>query len=77
MICSTDTSELVMPIHLLTTQSLQTQCQAVKKAESTTPHLFSSNQDIVAWFQEAKCGLKYEIFSFALSDFLLFKPRLA
>jgi hypothetical protein len=24
-----------------------------------TPHLLSLNQDIVAWSQEGKCGLKY------------------
>jgi hypothetical protein len=32
-----------------------------KKAEPKTPHFPSSNQDIVAWSQEEKCGLKYVI----------------
>jgi hypothetical protein len=32
-----------------------------KKAEPKTPHFLSSNQDIVAWSQEEKCGLKYVI----------------
>jgi hypothetical protein len=41
-------SELVMPINLLITQLLQTQCQATKKAESMTPHFLNLNQDIVA-----------------------------
>ena len=35
-----------------------------KKAEPRTPHLPSLNQDIVAWSQEEKCGLKYVICSF-------------
>jgi hypothetical protein len=30
-----------------------------KKAEPGTPHLFSLNQDIVAWSQKAKWRLKY------------------
>ena len=30
-----------------------------KKAEPRTPHFLSSNQDIVAWSQEEKWGLKY------------------
>jgi len=50
-----------MPINLLTTQLLQTQCQATKKAEPTTPHLLSFNQDIVVWSLEGKCRLKYVI----------------
>jgi len=28
-----------------------------------TPHFLSLNQDIVAWSQEEKCGLKYAIHS--------------
>ena len=32
-----------------------------KNAESKTPHFRSLNQDIVAWSQEGKCGLKYVI----------------
>jgi hypothetical protein len=32
-----------------------------KKAEPKTPHFLSLNQDIVAWSQEKKCGLKYDI----------------
>ena len=32
-----------------------------KKAEPRTPHLLSLNQDIVAWSQDEKCGLKYDI----------------
>jgi hypothetical protein len=32
-----------------------------RKAEPVTPHFLSSNQDIVAWFQEEKCGLKYDV----------------
>jgi len=50
-----------MPINLLTTQLLQTQCQATKKAESMTPDLLSLNQDIVGWSLEVKCRLKYVI----------------
>jgi hypothetical protein len=34
-----------------------------KKAEPRTPHFFSLNQNIVAWSQEAKCRLKYEMLS--------------
>jgi hypothetical protein len=34
-----------------------------KKAETRTPHFLSLNQDIVAWSQEEKCGLKYEIYT--------------
>jgi len=34
-----------------------------KKAESKTPHLLNLNQDIVAWSQEEKCGLKYVMFT--------------
>jgi len=30
-----------------------------KKAEPKTPYFFTLNQDIVAWSQEEKCGLKY------------------
>ena len=52
-----------MPINLLTTRLLQTQCQATKKAESMPPHLLSLNQDIVAWSQKEKCGLKYDMLS--------------
>jgi len=32
-----------------------------KKAEPKAPHFFSLNQDIVAWSQEEKWGLKYVI----------------
>ena len=35
-----------------------------KKAEPKTPHILSLNQDIVAWSQVEKCGLKYVMFSF-------------
>ena len=35
-----------------------------KKAESGTPHFSSLNQDIVAWSQDEKCGLKYVIHKF-------------
>jgi len=34
-----------------------------KKAEPRTPHFLSLNQDIVAWSQEEKCGLKYVMLS--------------
>jgi hypothetical protein len=30
-----------------------------KKAEPVTLHFLDLNQDIVAWSQEEKCGLKY------------------
>ena len=30
-----------------------------KKVEPKTPHFLSLNQDIVAWSQKVKCGLKY------------------
>ncbi len=52
-----------MPINLLTTQLLQTQCQGTKKAESMTPHFLSLNQDIVGWSLEVKCASKYEMLS--------------
>ena len=32
-----------------------------KKAKPVPPHFFSLNQDIVAWSQGEKCGLKYVI----------------
>jgi hypothetical protein len=35
-----------------------------KKAEPRTPHFLSLSQDIVAWPQEEKCGLKYVMQSF-------------
>jgi hypothetical protein len=38
-----------------------TKCREHKKAEPVTPHLLSLNQDIVAWSQGGKCGLKYVI----------------
>jgi len=38
-----------------------------KKTEPRTPHFFSLNQDIVAWSQEVKCGLKYVIHTSASS----------
>ena len=34
-----------------------------KNAEPVTPHFLSLNQDIVAWPEEEKCGLKYVIYS--------------
>jgi hypothetical protein len=34
-----------------------------KKAEPRIPHFLSLNQDIVAWSQEEKCGLKYVMFT--------------
>jgi len=34
-----------------------------KKAGPRTPHLFSLNQDIVAWSLEAKWRLKYVIYT--------------
>ncbi len=34
-----------------------------KKAEPRTPHFLSLNQDIVAWSQEEKCGLKYDMWT--------------
>ena len=34
-----------------------------KEAEQRTPHFLSLNQDIVAWSQDEKCGLKYVMFS--------------
>jgi hypothetical protein len=34
-----------------------------KKAEQKTPHFLGINQDIVAWSQEGKCGLKYVIYT--------------
>jgi hypothetical protein len=39
-----------------------------KKAEPKTPHCLSLNQDIVAWFQKEKCGLKYVIHTLAFSE---------
>ena len=54
-----------MPINLLTTQMLQTQCQATKKVESMTPHLLSLNQDIVDLSLEVKCRLKYVMQTFS------------
>jgi hypothetical protein len=32
-----------------------------KNAEAKTPHFLSLNQDIVAWSQDEKCGLKYDM----------------
>jgi len=32
-----------------------------KKVKPVPPHFFSLNQDIVAWSQGEKCGLKYVI----------------
>lgn len=46
-----------MPINLLTTQLLQTQCQGTKKAESMTPLFLSLNQDTVGWSLEVKCAV--------------------
>jgi len=40
-------------------QEPQHQMLRRKKAEPKTPHFLSLNQDIVAWSQEEKCGLKY------------------
>ena len=37
---------------------------SIKNAEPKTPHFLSLNQDIVAWSQEEKCGLKYEMLNF-------------
>jgi hypothetical protein len=34
-----------------------------KKTEPRTPYLLNLNQDIVAWSQKRKCGLKYVIYS--------------
>jgi hypothetical protein len=34
-----------------------------KEAESKTPHFLSLNQDIVAWSQNEKCRLKYDMLS--------------
>ncbi|MGB6279370.1 MAG: hypothetical protein WBG91_04090, partial [Syntrophobacteria bacterium] len=34
-----------------------------KNAKPRTPHLLSLNQDIVAWSQGEKCGLKYVIYT--------------
>jgi len=50
---------------LIHTIAPETSAQDVekKKAEPKTPHFLSLNQDIVAWSQEEKCRLKYEIFS--------------
>ena len=47
-------------IHTFPTRNL-TQDIEKKKAEPKTPHFLSLNQDIVAWSQEEKCGLKYVI----------------
>lgn len=52
-----------MPINLLTTQLLQTQCQGTKKTESMTPRFLNLNQDIVGWSPEVKCALKYVMFT--------------
>jgi hypothetical protein len=40
-----------------------TQAQNIESIRSgaEAPHLLSLNQDIVAWSQEEKCGLKYVI----------------
>ena len=49
-------------IHTLPTRNLTPDVEK-KIAEQRTPHLLSLNQDIVAWSQEEKCGLKYDIYS--------------
>jgi hypothetical protein len=36
----------------------------LKKAEPKTPHFLSLKQDIVAWSQKEKCGLKYVIHTY-------------
>jgi hypothetical protein len=48
---------------LIYTIAPETSAQDVekKKAELKTPHFLSLNQDIVAWSQAQKCGLKYVI----------------
>ena len=46
---------------LIHTIACETSAQDVekKKVEPKTPHFFSLNQNIVASFQDEKCGLKY------------------
>jgi hypothetical protein len=41
-----------------------------KKAEQTTPHFFSLNQDIVAGSQKEKCALEYDILKKKAEPFL-------
>jgi hypothetical protein len=53
-------------IHTFATRNLNTRC-CEKKAELKTPHFLNSNQDIVVGSQEEKCGLKYVIFTFAVT----------
>jgi len=55
--------ELHPLIHTLPPKS-STQDLEKKKAEPRTPHFLSLNQNIVAWSQEEKCGLKYVIYTF-------------
>jgi hypothetical protein len=52
-------------IHTFPTRNL-TQDVEKKKAEPGTPHFLSLNQDIVAWSQKEKCGLKYVIYIFRI-----------
>jgi hypothetical protein len=35
-----------------------------EKSGAEAPHLLRLNQDIVAWSQKQKCGLKYVIYTF-------------
>jgi hypothetical protein len=49
-------------IHTFPTRNLAQDVEK-KKAEPRNPHFLSLNQDIVAWSQEGKCGLKYVIHS--------------
>jgi hypothetical protein len=49
-------------IHTFTARDLAQDVEK-KKVEPKTPHFFSLNQDIVAWSQKQKCGLKYVMHS--------------
>jgi hypothetical protein len=48
-------------IYTLLKLNLAQDIEKHKKAEPGTPHFLSLNQYIVAWSQEEKCGLKYDI----------------
>jgi hypothetical protein len=54
------TAKLHPLIHTIAPETLAQDVEK-KKAELKTPHFLSLNQDIVAWSQKEKCGLKYVI----------------
>ena len=57
-------STVILNLEFLTCEKARWQQVGIqqKKAEQRTPHFLSLNQDIVAWSQEVKCGLKYVIY---------------